>query len=177
MQSSINNAFKNRIYGNNSEYYIDINERKDINDYIRDVILRQIYDETVKEYTNEELNSSPNASNYHYINNVNYFMGMRITHNRADLTSDKDSHLHPLYNRFRKENYYGQTSQRFGDLNETTFSRYNVKYSEDGGYFGKGGFVHYFEPHWTYQNATNFYDELVQDGLFDQKYLIGKSKF
>ena len=49
MQSSINNAFKNRIYGNNSEYYIDINERKDINDYIRDVILRQIYDESVND--------------------------------------------------------------------------------------------------------------------------------
>ena len=174
MQVSINDISKDRVYEDEIKYYININEREDVENFIRNVILSQIYDETLKEYTNEKLNSSENATNYHYLNNVNYFMGMRITHNHASLTRGKNNHHHPSYDRFRRDNYYGQTSQRFSDVNKTTFSRYGVKYSEDGGYLGKGSFIHYLASDLTYENASAFYEALVEDGLFDEKYLLSK---
>ena len=45
--------------------------------YISNVIIPTIFNESVKDL-------EPLVDGYHYISGFNYFMGMRLTHNRAD---------------------------------------------------------------------------------------------
>ena len=58
--------------------YENINVKDQINQFISNVILTNIYDESIKDHP-------PLVNGYHYISGFNYFMGMRLTINRAEL--------------------------------------------------------------------------------------------
>ena len=54
-----------------------------IDEFIHNAILTEIFNETVKDFQS-------NSSNIHFINYYNYFMGMRVTFNRAELVNSSN---------------------------------------------------------------------------------------
>ena len=71
----------------------------------------------------------------------------------------------------RKSNYEGNNNQTYKSIDKGTFGRDQVKYSENGGYSGKGGFIHYFQPNLTHPEAVDLFYEMVEDGLVDEKFI------
>ena len=65
----------------------------------------------------------------------------------------------------RITNYQGYTDSSMSYINKTAFGPENTTYSENGGFRGKGGFVHYFKPNMTYTDAFNMFTSLVEYGL------------
>jgi hypothetical protein len=138
MGVAIKNIFELRPYNYQSEQYQNISSKEDIADFLQSVIIPQIYDEESKEYP-------AMVDGFHYLNYYNFFMGIRLTHNRAKLKENKQDISKDTITHIRKTNYKGSTNQRFGDLDKTSFGSENTKYSKNGGYRGKGGFIHFFE--------------------------------
>ena len=68
------------------------------------------------------------------------------------------------------KNYNGYTDSSFSDIDKSQFGPNNTTYSENGGFAGKGGFVHYFQPNLTYEEANNFYYSLVSSGLLGKQF-------
>ena len=107
---------------------------------------------------------------YHYVNYYNYYMGMRITHNRAELEENTD-HLKEGIEQVRKKNYDNRPNRRFAYVQKASFGSEPTPYSVDGGYREKGGFVHYFDSNLTIDQANQKYNTIVQDGLYDEDLL------
>lgn len=77
-----------------------------MNAFLSNVVIPVIYNETRKDF-------DPLVDGYHYIGGFNYFMGMRITHQRADMklaTGDQD--MDGLYIELRQQNYEGRTNTK-----------------------------------------------------------------
>jgi len=110
------------------------------------VLISQIYDESTKEYP-------AMVEGYHYLNNYNYFMGMRVTHNRALLKDNPDSDYIDIIPYIRKKNYNGDTDRNYEEIQKTPFGEDNLEYSSGGGFGGSGGFIHYFGSDLTIQEA------------------------
>jgi len=62
----------------------------------------------------------------------------------------------------------GKQINNFHEIDKTPFGRNRIHYSSDGGYYGKGGFVYYFNSSLTIEEAQTYYRELVEDGLFNK---------
>jgi len=73
---SLSNILETRPINYESLQYANITNKTHIDDFIYYVVLYQIYDDGLKEY-------SPMMNGSHYISNFNYFMGLRLTHNRV----------------------------------------------------------------------------------------------
>lgn len=95
---------------------------------------------------------------------------MRFTHVRAKLESNEENH-HEETPKIRMKNYRGATSKSFGDVNKSPFGRNNVPYSSGEGYYKKGGHIHYFSSDWDIDAANTYFNNLVEDGLFNDEFL------
>ena len=104
---------------------------------------------------------------YHYINFYNFFMGCRVTQNRADVKTNTDKTTIDAIGHLRKRNYSGKTSQTFKDVLTSDFGSVPTPYSEDGGYRHKGGYVHYFASNLTFKEAMNKFRTMNDDSVFD----------
>lgn len=147
MGNAIKNIFELRPYNLQSEQYQNISSKDDISDFVIKVVFPQIYDENLKEYY-------PMVDGYHFLNYYNFFMGIRITHNRVKLKENTQEVSKDVISHIRKTNYKGSTSRRFGDLDKSNFGSENTEYSKNGGYRGKGGFIHFFEADIDFNEAN-----------------------
>ena len=62
-------------------FFPNINSKTELYYFILDTYLSWFYNENVKEFPNY-------SNNNHFVNGQNYFVGMRLTHKRADLKSN-----------------------------------------------------------------------------------------
>ena len=162
MSESIEQRFNLRPFNAQIESYKNITKKEDIALFIQNVLIQEIFNETIKEYT-------ALTEGYHYISGFNYFMGIRLTHNRAELIQDPtDTSTKKL---IRKRDYQGTASQSFSDVVESPFGRNSTAYQSGGGFNNKGGYVHHFANDLTLQKANQTYQDLITDGLFDQNFL------
>jgi hypothetical protein len=95
---------------------------------------------------------------------------MRFTHQKVDLQNGRDEHSDAIGG-VRKDNYVGATTKDFAGINKSPFGRDQVKYTNSGGYYGQGGFIHYFKSDLSADQASTYYDELVEDGIFDSNFM------
>ena len=76
-------------------------------DFLRSVYIEQIFNERGKEFENKE-------NKYHFLNGFNYFVGARITHNRASMeTETLGGGENKFQKKVRKENYKGSTDRTY----------------------------------------------------------------
>ena len=157
---SISNIFETYPINEDSAQYKDITNKQEINEFLFNIIFPQIYNEEIKDFPSE-------VSGCHYINYFNYFMGMRVTYNRAKLLDssniDKTGKL-----KDRISNYDKNPNSKFENVETDSFGKDKIKYQNDGGYKNTGGYVIYFNSNLTYTEAKNKYTQLVKDGLFDE---------
>jgi len=107
---------------------------------------------------------------YHYINN-NYVGGMRFSYHRADLAY-KSSPYPSAILESRRTNYKGSTnSSNFDRIEKDPFGRDQIKYSNSGGYYDRGGYIIYFESDWDLDKALSYYQNLTEDGIFDKQFI------
>ena len=136
---------------------------KMINDFISNVIINQIYNEDIK----DDKSSYPG---YHYLKYFNYFMGMRMTYNRAELQQSSSIDLAGKSN-YRVSNYNGNPNNKFSNVLTDPFGRNNTEYQENEGYKNTGGYTFYFDSNLTYVEADEKYREIVKDGLLNEYWL------
>ena len=84
MRQSITYIFENSVINSENKQYVDITTKSHIDNFIYNVVIENIYDESSKQYR-------PLNEKFHYVNYYNHFMGLRITQNRADLTENHDN--------------------------------------------------------------------------------------
>ena len=96
---------------------------------------------------------------------------MRITHLKVNTKESKFKPSGDFNIQVRKSDYQGQTKNNFDNIDKSPFGRNKVPYSENGGYYGRGGFVYYFSGDLTVENAKQYFDNLVEDGLFNNSFL------
>lgn len=132
-----------------------------MSNFIEGVFFNAIFDERTKEFPNFE-------NDHHFLNGFNYFVGARLTHNRASMkqvtipSTDFSKNV-------RKKNYNGVTDQTYKHIDTGTFGTQNIEYSSEGGYEGKGGFVHYFKSNAHIGDVNREYTQMLNDGLIDEK--------
>ena len=164
MRQSISNIFESAVINSENKQYVDITTKNHISSFITNVVITNIYNETVKQY--KALND-----NFHYVNYYNFFMGLRITQNRAELTENHDSNSKSAISHIRDINYSGDTTIKYGNLNKTDFGTDNIQYCESWGYANAGGFVHYFGSNLSIDQAQSKYSKILNDGLFEYNLL------
>lgn len=161
ISASIRAIFENYPIDTESRTYGEISDKYNIIDFFNNILIKQIFDESVKKFESGQ-------DGYHYINNYNYFGGMRLTHNRVDLKRYSRDSLHDWT---RRKNYQGRTNQRFTSINTDYFWLEDKEYSQHGGYFDKGGFIYFLKSDTTYEEATAFSDNAEYNWMFDEEYL------
>ena len=154
MRQAITNIFETAAMNTEYKQYTDITTKQYMNDFINNVVINRIYDESTKQYM-------PLNSNYHYINYYNYFMGLRITQNRVDLSANSNKNSNDAKSRIRKINYSGDTTVRYGDLDKTEFGTDEIQYWKSCGYANAGGFVHFFNSSITLTQAQNKFNTMI----------------
>ncbi|CAI2380259.1 unnamed protein product [Moneuplotes crassus] len=159
MARTVTDIFESRPYNKNGDTYEKITEKEDLYQFFGNVIIAQIYDESQKEF-------EAMAEGYHYLSYSNYFCGLRLTHNRALAQTNTDAYKEKIPVT-RKGNYKGKSNQRQSNLHTEPFGTDNTKYSKNGGYKGKGGYVHYFDDSLDYYEALIQYATLLEDGVFE----------
>jgi hypothetical protein len=122
-----------------------------------------VFNESVKNYPDR---NEP----YHFIKTHNYIGGLRLSYQRASLTN-RTTPYDDAIQESRKKNYVGMTNNNFDKVDKTPFGRNQVEYSDSGGYYGKGGFIFYFESDWTIVKAKEYYENLVADDMYDTKFI------
>ena len=159
LQKTLTNIFETWPIDYQSRQYQNITSKWQMDNFITNVVLPQIYDESIK--TDDPINE-----NYHYLGYFNYFAGMRMTYNRIDLKDyirDTDTNT---TSKIRKRNYNGKTNKRYKDLQTEDYYEYlPVSYKSDGGYRGKGGYIYFFQSNWTNDAAQSYYIDMWQDGV------------
>lgn len=161
VSKSIRTNFETYPMDESARTYDNIVDKDNIFDFLNDIVIKQIFDETINKFASYQ-------EGYHYINSYNYFAGMRITHNRVDLkTYTRDS----LTDHTRRRDYKGRTNQRFLDINTDYFEFNNKSYSHNGGYFGMGGFIYYLTSNTTYEEASAFVTQAYNSSMFDEEFL------
>lgn len=142
----------------NRGVYSDIVKKLHIKQFFVNIILPVIYNENSKDY-------QPMAEGFHYLNGFNYFMGLRVTHNRAKMdntTEEQEYDDNVLL--LRTENYSGRSSKKFKDIDTAGFGGINgstpFEYKAGGGYNNKGGYVHFFPDNFTFEDALALGDVL-----------------
>ena len=131
-----------------------------INEFIYNVILSEILDESVKDFPSIVENS-------HFINYYNYFMGMRVTFNRAELVNSSNVDRTGRSD-YRISNYRLNPNNKFKNIMTDDFGSSKIKYQENGGYQNAGGYIIYFNSNLTFSEAEDKYSQLIYDGLFDE---------
>ena len=164
MRQAITNIFETSEINAEYKQYTDITTKQYIKDFIYNVVINKIYDESTKQY-------KPLNPKYHYINYYNYFMGLRITQNRVDLSTNSNNNSNRAESRIRKINYSGNTTARYGDLDKTKFGTDEIQYWKSCGYANVGGFVHFFNSSITLNQAQNKFNTMINDGLFSEELL------
>ena len=164
MRQAITNIFETSEINAEYKQYTDITTKQYIKDFIYNVVINKIYDESTKQY-------KPLNPKYHYINYYNYFMGLRITQNRVDLSTNSNNNSNRAESRIRKINYSGNTTARYGDLDKTKFGTDEIQYWKSCGYANAGGFVHFFNSSITLTQAQNKFNTMINDGLFSEELL------
>ena len=157
---SINDIITTYPINEDSTQYKDITKKQEINEFIYNIILPQIYKEEIKDFPSE-------VKGCHYINYFNYFMGMRVTYNRAKLLDsgniDETGKL-----KDRISNYDKNPNSKLENVETNPFGKDKIEYQNDGGYKNTGGYVIYFNSNLTYTEAETKYTQLAKDGLFDE---------
>ena len=159
ISSAVRNVFENRPYGNKTSLFKDIKSKWEVLQFGYNILLPQIYDPNTK--SNGEFKDG-----YHYVADYNYFMGMRMTLNLADLSSDF-KYFDTFKDFVRKDNYQGRTDKRYDKLFKGEYI--NTTYTKTGGYDGKGGYVYYAADNLTLEQADNIILEPLFDGLIDNR--------
>ena len=161
VSSAVRNIFENVPFSSADDVFQDISTRSQALDYFFNVMLPQIFNEEVKDY-------SALVDGYHYINNFNYFMGMRVTVNLAKLNSKKvhGNTIKPA----RRDNYEGRTDQTFDHLYTETINNTN-KYSDKGGYVDKGGYIYYLHDNMTFNEANDLFNGIKALRTFNESFL------
>ncbi|CDW74117.1 polycystic kidney disease 2-like 1 [Stylonychia lemnae] len=97
------------------------------------------------------------------IQKYNYFAGMRITSQYANLdqTNEDFQEVTPL----RRSNFYSDPMSTYGNFNKTNPP---FTYSGEGGFNDKGGFVMFFKGNETRNQSMNQFTEMIQNGWFKQ---------
>ena len=131
-----------------------------IDDFINNVILSEIFDESKKEFPSIVENS-------HFINYYNYFMGMRVTFNRAELVNSSNVDRTGRSD-YRISNYRLNPNNKFKNIMTDDFGSSKIKYQENGGYQNAGGYIIYFNSNLTFSEAEDKYSQLIYNKLFDE---------
>ena len=152
-----------KINGENKQYD-DIISKQHISDFIYNVIIEQIYNEKIKPYNTQN-------QKYHYLNYFYFFMGMRITQNRAVLTKNQNIKYNDNQSNIRQINYSGDTKTKYSKIDTSTFGSDKISYWSSWGYAGAGGFVHYFDSLLTLNQARSKFSSMISDGLFSSELL------
>ena len=129
-------------------------------------LIQLIYNETLKEYKSD---IKSNTGQFHYNQYYNYFMGMRVTYNRAKQTSTSETKSGTTLT--RQDNYNGDLLDSFTNVQTTDWGRNKTKYSKSGGFEGKGGYIIHFTNDMTIDEAVSLYSQLIEDGLMDKAFL------
>ena len=79
ISKAITNIFEVYPFNEYASKYNTIQDKKDLNEFIYNLMLNKIFNDDSKDYV-------PMMKGYHYLNYYNYFMGLRITYNRAKLS-------------------------------------------------------------------------------------------
>ena len=145
---------------NDEAIYSDISSIPMIDEFIYNAILTEIFNETVKDFKS-------NSSNIHFINYYNYFMGMRVTFNRAELVNSSNVDRTGRSD-YRVSNYRLNPNNKFKNIMTDDFGSNKIKYQENGGYQNAGGYIIYFNSNLTFSEVETKYIQLLDDGLFDE---------
>lgn len=141
--------------------YESITDVIHIQQYIRNGTIRQIYDISVK----DERMQHPETQ--HPIATFNYFMGMRMTFNKADMIDNSDVYKDEI-KEHRATDYDERPNKTLKKTKTDPFGKINqIPYSSSGGYAGKGGYVAFFQDNWNHTEADDYYTSLINDGLFE----------
>ena len=107
--------------------YYDIYSKTMLINFAEASLIQMVYNETMKDYPSP-LNIK--SDKYHFVQYFNYFMGMRVTYNRAKLTSatkDKSG-----IDSNREENYLGNLQDSISNVQTADWGRNKIKYSKSG---------------------------------------------
>lgn len=138
-----------------------------LEDFVKLHIINIPYNEDIKFYQASETDSE----NRHYIKDLNYLMGVRLTLNRVKLENNTDRGYQDAIETHRLANYQGRANSQPAEVDKTPFGRDEVQYQSDGGYKHGGGFVFFFNDTMDVSEAITYYEELVEDGLYDDNFL------
>ena len=95
------------------------------------------------------------------INKNTYFMGLRVTTNRAVRSKVREDDYEVI--NLAKSNYFSWTDSKMSNLNKTSFP-YN--YSEGGGYKNNGGFVMFIKGNTTLTEANKTVTDMINKKWF-----------
>lgn len=105
----------------------------------------------------------------HSLATFNYYMGMRMTFNKAEMIDDPNFYDDAI-KEYRATNYEGRTNKKIKETKTEPFGAINqIPYTSSGGYAGKGGYVAFFQDNWNITEAATYYYTLLLDGLFDKQ--------
>ena len=164
LRHSIANLLEETSINSENKQYVDIASKQHINDFIHNVVIEQIYNEQAKQYGSQN-------QKHHYLNYYNFFMGMRVTQNRAVLTKNQNFKSNGNQSNVRQINYSGDTKTKYSKIDTSTFGSDTIAYWSSWGYAGVGGFVHYFNSLLTLNQARSKFSSMVSDGLFSSELL------
>ena len=133
-----------------SDTYYDIYSKTMLINFAEANLIQMIYNETMKDYPSS-LNIK--SDNYHFVQYFNYFMGMRVTYNRAQLSSTTEGKSGT--DSTREYNYSENLSDSLSKVQTTDWGRNKTKYSKSNGFEGKGGYIIHFANDLTIDEATS----------------------
>ena len=164
LKQAVANLLELKDINTENMQYADITSKQQISEFIYNVVIEQIYDESIKQYVS--LNEK-----YHYLNYYNFFMGMRITQNRVSFKKMQYICTPDVVDNVRKFDYSGDTATRYGSLDTDPFGTDKISYWNDWGYAGAGGFVHYFDSLLNLTQAQDKFNKMYDDGLISEALL------
>ena len=144
------------------ETYYDINNKKTMLEFIKGNIVQLIFNETSKFYPAQ-------VDGYHYLQFSNYFMGTRVTYNRAKLS--RVSEIKSGTNYTRIGDYEDESISKYTEVETSNWGSKNISYSTSGGYKGLGGYIIHIPNDYKIEEVISLWDTLFNDGLTDSQFL------
>ncbi len=133
--------------------------------FIQNVLIPKVY---VGAPSASNLGATSDLENltYHFINEHNYFCGMRMTLKRVAPVVNDDPLTKDAFPFYRPETYSSADQEYSTEMNEPLGNKTKFYYSKKYSYRGKGGYVAFFNGTLPLYSAIGMFESMKQAGWF-----------
>eukprot|EP00347_Sterkiella_histriomuscorum_P016539 403352808 len=172
--------FDQTAYDNNDSTRQSIVSGDDIYIYMRDLMLPMIFDEPTKitasnpYITDVQYLRSLENETTHFINNFNYFVGLRVTYKRKSVIKNSDKNTYKVLPSIMPERFTIESAD-YPDYREPLKVKNSSKiyyHQDDGGAFAVGGFTEILLGNKTFKEAQSRLEDMKNAGWFEDDNML-----